>query len=236
MPVIQMENKYRDISNYISKVFERQIILYVLLGILIALVYRGLGIPGILAGRLMGIATETWLYVSLAIAIAHHTYVWFCWRMQLHFKIITNFMPKRGFHLYAAGFFILFFLRLLSILLLAISNRGSMGANIIVLHAVSAIAAVPAVYTLYSVYKYFGLLRATGQDHFDESYRNRPFEKRGMFKYSKNAMYTYGLLIVIIPGLLFNSRAGLVVGVFNYIYAWIHYYTLELPDIKRIYG
>ncbi|MCK4643904.1 hypothetical protein KAU32_09780 [bacterium] len=200
------------------------------------MVYLGSGIKGILDGELFGIATRTWFIISIITAFAHQTYVWFCWRMQLHLGFITKLMPKTGFYVYAAGFFLLFFARMAVVLLLAISNRGSLGFNSLILYILAAIVTVPAVYAFYSVYKYFGLLRATGQDHFDETYRSLPFEKRGMFKYSKNAMYTYALLILLVPGLLFNSSAGLLLAIFNYTYVWIHYYTLELPDIRRMYG
>ena len=51
------------------------------------------------------------------------------------------------------------------------------------------------IYTMYSVKKYFGFMRATGIDHFDPSYKDKPFEKRGIFKWSSNAMYTFAIAI-----------------------------------------
>ena len=38
-------------------------------------------------------------------------------------------------------------------------------------------------------------MRATGIDHFDPNYKNIPFEKRGIFKWSSNAMYTFAIAV-----------------------------------------
>ena len=38
-------------------------------------------------------------------------------------------------------------------------------------------------------------MRATGIDHFDPNYKDKPFEKRGIFKWSSNAMYTFAIAI-----------------------------------------
>ena len=50
------------------------------------------------------------------------------------------------------------------------------------------------------------------------------------------AMYTFGFLIIWVPGLVFYSKAALLAAGFNHIYIWVHYYTTELPDIRYIYG
>ena len=88
---------------------------------------------------------------------------------------------------------------------------------------------------LYSVRTYFGFKRAYGIDHFDESYRQRPFVREGIFRFTANAMYTYGFLILWVPGLIFSSKAALIAAGFNHLYIWVHYYTTELPDIRFIY-
>jgi hypothetical protein len=49
-------------------------------------------------------------------------------------------------------------------------------------------------------------------------------------------MYIYGIMILYIPALLLFSKAALVVALFNHIYIWVHYYTTEIPDMKKIYG
>jgi hypothetical protein len=49
-------------------------------------------------------------------------------------------------------------------------------------------------------------------------------------------MYVFGFLTLWVPGLWFASAAALVVALFNHLYIWVHYYSTELPDMKRIYG
>lgn len=59
--------------------------------------------------------------------------------------------------------------------------------------------------------------------------------KRGIFKYSANAMYVFGFLILWVPGILLQSKAAVLLALFNHIYIWVHYYFTELPDMKMIY-
>lgn len=102
--------------------------------------------------------------------------------------------------------------------------------------ALAVLLLLPALYLFHSVRKYFGFRRAYGIDHFDESYRALPFVKQGIFKYTGNAMYVAGFLILWTPGLLLLSTAALLAALFNHLYIWVHYYCTELPDIRRIYG
>ena len=97
-------------------------------------------------------------------------------------------------------------------------------------------AAVPVVYLLYSVARFFGFKRAYGIDHFDPSYRSRPLVRQGIFRLTGNAMYTFGFLLLYIPGLWLASRPAIVAAVFNHLYIWVHYLTVEKPDLRRIYG
>jgi hypothetical protein len=99
----------------------------------------------------------------------------------------------------------------------------------------AGLIAIPAVYLFYSVKRYFGFKRAFGIDHFDTSYQTRPFVKEGIFRYTGNGMYTFGFFLLWIPGLWYASIAALWVALFNHLYIWVHYYSTELPDIKRIY-
>ena len=89
---------------------------------------------------------------------------------------------------------------------------------------------------MYSVLRYFGMDRAYGIDHFDPSYREKSFVKQGMFKYSDNAMYKFGFLILWSIALIFLSQAALIAAAFNHLYIWVHFYFTELPDIQHIYG
>ena len=111
----------------LKKVFEKQLNLYLLLSVLFGLVYLTSYIYGIFDGQFWGISTKNWFFISLAVPFFHHTYVWLCWRVQLHFKLITNLMPKIGFRLYAVGFLILFVSRFLVVIFLSIFQRGFNG-------------------------------------------------------------------------------------------------------------
>ena len=73
------------------------------------------------------------------------------------------------------------------------------------LNTLGMILAVPAVYLAYSVRRYFGFKRAFGIDHFDPSYRSRPFVREGIFRFSSNAMYDFGFLWLWLPGLFLQT-------------------------------
>jgi len=137
---------------------------------------------------------------------------------------------------YAVGFSILFVSRLLSMLSLSVSNRHSYEISPLIATIVSFLLLLPSLYLFYSVRKYFGLRRAFGIVHFDSSYAAVAFVRRGIFRFSSNAMYVFGSLILWIPGVLLGSRAGLLAAFFNHAYIWVHYSCTELPDIRRICG
>ena len=93
-----------------------------------------------------------------------------------------------------------------------------------------------AGWLMYSVLQYFTVKRALGADHFDPEYRSLSLEKRGIFAYTRNGMYTFGLLALYIPGLLWASQAALWLGLLNHLNTWLHYFVTERPDMRRIYG
>jgi hypothetical protein len=62
-----------------------------------------------------------------------------------------------------------------------------------------------------------------------------PFVKKGIFRFTGNGMYTFGFLLLWVPGLWFGSFAALFAALFNHLYIWVHYFSTELPDIRRIY-
>ena len=95
---------------------------------------------------------------------------------------------------------------------------------------------IPGVYTMYSVKKYFGFLRAAGADHFDPKYRDMPFENRGIFKWSHNAMYVFAIAIPFAFAIATGSQSMFVVAIYTYISIWLHYLCTEKEDFKVIYG
>jgi len=215
--------------------FEGQARHYVLLVILLAAAAL-LADQATLAGEWAGQPTLFWLAVAIAVPILHQVYVWYLWRLELvRGWLSQRFGRERGFVAYAVGFSILFVSRLLSMLSLSVSNRHSYEISPLIATIVSFLLLLPSLYLFYSVRKYFGLRRAFGIDHFDSSYAAVPFVRRGIFRFSSNAMYVFGFLILWIPGVLLGSRAGLLAAFFNHAYIWVHYYCTELPDIRRIY-
>jgi len=187
-------------------------------------------------GRVFDISSAIWFYTALAVPVLHQVYVWLAWRSQLHHTFITRKWGDKGFIYYCIGFSILIGSRLLFIIVLAWANRGTLPMSKMIAWPLASGFFLLAVYLGYSVHRYFGHKRAYGIDHFDESFRKKPFVRKGIFRWSGNAMYTFGFLILWAPGLLFLSKAALLVAAFSHAYIWVHYYCTELPDIKRIYG
>ena len=216
--------------------FEKQLRHYILLAVLLAAVIAVSRREGFAAGSVGGVSTATWLCLALAAAVGHQIYVWFCWRTQLHSSLVTRILGKNAFHYYAAGFIFFMLFRGSMILLLAIANRNTLDIERLLLTVLAVVIAVPVLYVHYSVVRHFGFRRAMGIDHFDPSYRGAPLVKKGIFRFTNNAIYTYGLLVLWIPGLAFGSRATLLAALFHHIYIWVHYYTTEKPDMARIYG
>ena len=95
---------------------------------------------------------------------------------------------------------------------------------------------IPGAYTMYSVKKYFGFLRAAGADHFDSKYRDLPFENRGIFKWTPNAMYVFAIGIPFSFAVATGSQSMFVVAIYTYISIWLHYFCTEKPDFAVIYN
>jgi hypothetical protein len=214
--------------------FEKQgwhYLFLVILFVSVALLAHG----DVLSGQLWGLSSQAWLWIAIAIPIIHQIFVWLFWRSELHYGLITRWFGENGFSIYKAGFTILFAARPISILLLGISNYATLTCPPALMYAAAVLLLIPGIYTMYSVAHYFGMDRAYGIDHFDRAYRDEPFVKQGMFKYTDNAMYKFGFLILWSIALFTLSKAALLAAVFNHLYIWVHFYFTELPDIRHIY-
>ncbi len=186
-------------------------------------------------GTLWGFSTNKWFWIAIAVPILHQVYVWITWRLELYQNTFTSrFGVKKAFKFYKIGFAILFVSRLISIIILAVSNKDSLLINPYFIYLLAALITPVVIYLFYSVKMYFTIDRAFGIDHFDKNY-NEPYVKGGIFRFTENGMYIYGLMILYLPGLLFFSEAALVAALFNHIYIWVHYYCTERPDMKVIY-
>ena len=221
----------------IKKIFAYQIWHLVSVIILIVITQKIISINyDTTTGELWSISTTVWFWIAIAIPIFHQVYVWIIWRLGLYNNTFTSrYGVQRVFKIYSAGFSLLFVSRLIFIIILAISNQGSLSVNPLYTYLIAALIIPVIIYLFYSVVRYFTIERAFGIDHFDKNY-HKPYVKRGIFRYTDNGMYFYGLLILYLPGLLLLSKAALIVALFNHAYIWVHYYCTELPDMKVIYG
>lgn len=217
------------------KIFEKQgyhLVFLILLLMVIFVAARG----DVLDGSLWGITTNTWLWLAIIDPILHQVFVVIGWRSELYYKSLSKIYGERAFSIWTTGFMILFAARLISVIGLAAANRGTLSLSLWLAVLLSLLCFGPVVYLFYSVIKYFGIKRALGIDHFEpDVYRAKPFVRRGIYKWTPNAMYLFGFLLLWIPGLLFLSKAALLAALFNHLYIWVHYYFTEVPDMQFIY-
>lgn len=221
----------------IKKIFGYQIWNLVSVIILIAVTQKFISISyDTTNGELWGISTTAWFRIAIAIPIFHQVYVWIIWRLELYNSTFTSrYGVQRAFKIYSAGFSLLFVCRMISIIILAMSNQGSLSVNPLYTYLIAALITPVIIYLFYSVIRYFTFERAFGIDHFDKNY-NQPYVKEGIFRYTDNGMYVYGILVLYLPGLLLFSKTALIVALFNHLYIWVHYYCTERSDMKVIYG
>lgn len=193
-------------------------------------------IDGMQAGSLWSISTQVWFVIAVAVPVVHQVFVALAWRLQLDTQWLTKTSPRYGFTIYLVVFMIMLVGRLAAVVLLSVANQGSLPGVRVVYIIAAGVLSVPVVYVFYSIARYFGVKRAAGADHFDEAYRRMPLVNEGIFKYTGNAMYLYGMLILYLPALVMGSAAGLLAAVFSHLYIWVHYVCTEKPDMVVIYG
>jgi len=217
--------------------FERQWLhALALMALLVGAWFVARSCPCFHRGEFWGISTWTWFWIAVEVPILHQVFVALFWRAQLHTDLVPRLFGRYGFEVYATLFTVLILARPVVIIILALSSEGSLVGNPAIFKILAVVAAVPAVYLFFSVARFFGFKRAYGIDHFDPSYRSLSLVRQGIFRFTGNAMYTFGFLIVYIPGLWFASRPAIVAAVFSHIYIWVHYLTVEKPDMRHIYG
>ena len=179
----------------------------------------------------LGISALNWFMIAMSVPLIHQAYVWICWRSELCWQSISNTIGFKG---YIIIFFTLIISRL-SAIILCFVDYGSLYKPGLLAWILSIILFIPGVYTMYSVKKYFGFLRAAGADHFDLKYKDMPFEKRGIFKWSPNAMYVFAIGIPFAFAVATGSQSMFVVAIYTYISIWLHYFCTEKEDFKVIY-
>jgi len=218
------------------KLFEKQLWHLLSLGLfLLVLVLIVCSDEQVLSGSYWNVSTKTWFLWAVLIPIIHQVYVLIIWRIELYYKWLSKNIGKYAFRFYTLDFFGLFASRIVFIILLAESNKYTFDLNQKVKYTLVVIISLIVLYAFYSVIRFFGMDRAMGLDHFDDEVRKRPLVNKGIFKYTKNGMYTFAFLVVYLPGLLWQSKAALLVAVFSHVYIWVHYFFTELPDMKHMY-
>ena len=216
--------------------FKGQPLHALLLTLLLAATYSFLPTENAADGTFVGWSTRAWFIASLAVPIAHQLYVWIGWRSQLCFGAVTNLFGSAGFSTYGVGFMLLFALRAVVLMSLGCADFGSPGWPLPLSTGIAVLFAIPAAYTFYSVMRYFSIRRAMGIDHFDPAFRSGSLVKRGIFRFTGNAMYTYGFLLLWAIAFACCSRLALISALFSHAYIWVHYLCTERPDMRLIYG
>ena len=185
------------------------------------------------AGKL---STSQWIWFSWIFAGIFQFWVAFFWRLELYGSRISACLGPAGFPIYRAGYVVFGLLRLLPIIPIALTSRDTATVPAWFSLPFLAVTIPLSLWGLYCATFYFGITRASGADHFDTAYRSAALEKRGIYKYIPNVMYTVVLLAIYHPGLVCQSAPGLVAAAAHHAFVWVHYFCTEKPDMREIYG
>ena len=192
--------------------------------------------PGLVGGDFLGIADRQWLLFMIAVPVIHQVIVALVFRLQLVYGLLTRVFGRADMIVWGVIFLPLLALRVVTILALAAAAPGGIAGPRWISVAGGSLLLIPALYTLYSVFRWFGLRRALGGDHFRRHFRETPLERRGAFRYSGNAMYSFAFLLLWGAALIVGSRAALAGALFQHAYIWVHWYCTEQPDMQVLYG
>ena len=188
--------------------------------------------------KFLGLTASYWYGIAVFLPILHQVVIAPLWRSELLHQGLTRIFgtTEKAFLFFKIVFALFFVPRLFIAIPLAILTRNTLPSPLILPAFVFAGIMTPLlIYGFYSVKEYFGVTRAFGADHFFESYRQLPKVKEGLFKYMDNAMYAIVLGITWVPAMYLLSAPGIIVGVFNHLFVWVHYFFIEKPDMKYIY-
>ncbi len=186
--------------------------------------------------RLLGLTAVGWAVLSIWLAVLHQVLVAVVFRLQLHKGLMTRVFGRHDLAVWSAVFFPLLIARPITILLTGWTDTAALPGPY-ALHILFGIALLaPAIWGMHSTLKHFTLRRAVGGDHFREEIRALPKVSGGLFDHTDSGMY--GVVFFGLWGiaLLFGSWNALVVALFQHAYIWVHMYTTEAPDMRRLYG
>ncbi|MBV7408799.1 phosphatidylethanolamine N-methyltransferase family protein [Maritimibacter sp. DP1N21-5] len=186
--------------------------------------------------RLLGLTARGWALTSIAVAVVHQAVVAVVFRLQLHHATLSRLFGQNDLAIWTAVFMPFLVLRPVTLFFTGwadpIPITGYRLSEIIIGTALL----VPAIWGMHSTLTQFTLRRAVGGDHFRESIRALPPVKGGIFDYTDNGMYGVVFLGLWGIALLLGSWNALVVAAFQHAFIWVHFYTVEQPDMRRLYG
>lgn len=185
---------------------------------------------------LLGLTAPDWALLSITLAIAHQLIVAVVFRLQLHRALLSRLFGARDMAVWAVVFLPLLAARPLTVLMTGWADDSPItGIRWLEIPLGAALLAL-AAWGMHSTLKHFTLRRALGGDHFREGIRALPKVTGGVFDYTDNGMYGVVFLGLWGIALLFGSWNALVVAAFQHAYIWVHMYTTEAPDMRRLYG
>lgn len=219
----------------VSFFFKRQVWHFLCLLVLIPVAWA-FADPVLGDGGWLGVSDAIWFWSSIALAVLHQLLVWLVFRGQLGWGLLSRLFGRRDLFFWGLIFLPLLVARPITLIGLAVSDRGSLALPRPIELLLGVILLIPAVYALYSVKRYFGLARALGGDHFRLKYREMPLVRQGAYRWSGNAMYAFVFLMLWSIALIAASQAALSLALFQHAYVWVHYFCTEEPDMNLIYA
>jgi len=203
--------------------------------LLLLLMGGALWMPGMTAGRYLGVDTVTWYSITVVLVVLHHLYVWFCWRAELHHQTLSELFGSAGFTVYATGALFFLLARPILVVVVGVANRNSLWIPDLVCRVLTVVLALLSGGAIYATLQRMSFQQVLGADHFHEQIPERGLTRDGIFRYVSNPLFTLGMLGLWIPGVIFRSKAALVLALFQHVYVWVHYVTIECPDIQVLY-
>ncbi len=218
-----------------KRMFRRQQYHGISLVLLLLLMGGILWVPGLTVGRVLGVDTVTWYSITVVLVVMHHVYVWFCWRSELHYQTLTELFGSNGFTVYAVGALFFLMARPILVIVVGVANRNTLWLPDLICWILTAVLALLSTGGICTTLKNMTFQQVLGVDHFYENITKRGLTEEGIFRYVSNPLFTLGMLGMWIPGVIFRSKAALVLGLFQHLYVWVHYLTIERPDIQMLY-
>lgn len=192
--------------------------------------------PALGDGAFLGIDEASWFWGSVAVAALQQLLGWLVFRGQLGWGVLTRWFGKADLLIWGGLSLPLLIARPLFHIGLAVADSGSMSGWPVLRSGIAVLLVIPSLYSLWSNFHYFGVARALGGDHFRMEYCTMPFVREGAFRWSSNAMYSYGFLLLWAIALTTGSRAALAMAGLQHAFVWAHYYCTEVPDMQLMYG